>query len=351
MKPFERIRAVLERRDVDRLPVDLWCVPEVLDALRAYTGVDDEMAVYDALGLDKICWVFPDYTATPPVPGGADSVSCWGVPYRDVTSGQATYSEVAANPLGDFDSIDQLDSYPWPDPALFDYAGAQQQADRARSWGFATIGPWISHFEIYCQMRGLENALMDTLADEDFLQAALDRIEAVQTEVVRRHLAALGDRCDLVFISDDMGTQTGQLMGLGTWETHFKPRVARWCDLIHRFGAKALYHSDGACSYIIPGLIECGVDVLNPIQHVCPGMDRESLKAGFGEDLVFHGGVENQQILPFGTSAEVAAETRRCLDTLGEDNHGYIVCSCHNIQAGTPIANILAMIHTVQDSQ
>jgi len=350
MKPFERVRAVLERRDVDRLPVDLWCVPEVLDTLRTHTGLDDEMAVYDALGVDKIYSVSPEYTHELPIPAGADSISYWGVPNRNVTSGKATYSEVASYPLGDFDSIDQLDAYPWPDPDLFDYAGAQRMADQARSWGFATVGPWISHFEIYCQMRGLENSLMDTLADEDFLDAALDRIEAVQTTVLRRHLTALGDRCDLVFISDDMGTQTGQLMRLETWETHFKPRVARWCELIHSFGVKAMYHSDGACSYIIPGLIEAGVDILNPIQHVCPGMELESLSNRFGDDLIFYGGVENQHVLPFGSPQDVVAETRRCLETLGRGKHGYIACSCHNVQAGTPVENILAMIQTVHDS-
>ena len=351
MKPYERIRAVLERREVDRLPIDLWYVPEILDDLRAYTGVDDEMAVCAALGLDKIWSVSPGYTLVElPVPAGADEISAWGVPGRKVTSGKASYNEICANPLADFDSIDQLDSYPWPDPDLFDYAASSRAADEARSWGLATSGPWISHFEIYCQMRGLENSLMDTLADEDFLDAALTRIDAIQTEMLRRHLATVADRLELVFISDDMGTQTGPLMRQETWETHFKPRVARWCELIHSYGVKVMYHSDGACSSIIPGLIEAGVDVLNPIQHVCPGMDLESLADRFGDDLVFYGGVENQRILPFGTPQEVVAETKHCLETLGRGRQGYIACSCHNVQAGTPLENILAMIQTVQDS-
>jgi uroporphyrinogen decarboxylase len=98
---------------------------------------------------------------------------------------------------------------------------------------------------------------------------------------------------------------------------------------------------------LIPELIECGIDILNPIQHVCPGMDRSKLKEAFGDKLIFHGGVENQKILPMGTPKEVAEETRECIRTLGKDG-GYICCSCHNIQAGTPLENILSMIENAR---
>ena len=108
-----------------------------------------------------------------------------------------------------------------------------------------------------------------------------------------------------------------------------------------------LFHTDGAVFPLIPGLIECGIDILNPIQHVCPGMDRGVLKEHFGKDLIFHGGVENQKVLPLGNVRDVVDETRTCLETLGRGG-GYICCSCHNVQAGTPVENVIAMIDTVQ---
>ena len=76
-------------------------------------------------------------------------------------------------------------------------------------------------------------------------------------------------------------------------------------------------------------------------------MDRESLKRDFGEQLIFHGGVENQHVLPHGTTEDVRRETQACLETLGQGG-GYIPCSCHNIQAGTPVENVLSMIETVK---
>jgi len=344
MTPRERILATLDRKPADRTPVDLWVTPEVLQSLRAHTGETEELAVYQALGLDKIVWVFPGYGGGRFDPNEGNGQTMWGVPTRMMQAGLATYQEFGTPPLATFEDAAQLDDYPlWPDPANFDYAGAGDWARQARALGFATIGPWISHFEIYCQMRGLENALMDVAADPDFLDATLERIDGIQTAMLERFLTEMGDLIDIVFISDDMGTQESLLLSPTAWDRHFRERLKRWCDLIHRHGKKVLYHTDGAVRPLLPQIIGCGIDILNPIQHICPGMDRAALQRDFGDQVIFHGGVDNQHVLPFGTPEDVRRETRTCIDTLGRTG-GYICCSCHNAQAGTPVANILAMI-------
>jgi uroporphyrinogen decarboxylase len=347
MKPHERILATLERKPVDRVPVDVWLTPEVLASLRQHTGEQDELALYGKLGVDKIVWIFPGYRAEKFDPNESEGRDPWGVPTRRVQSGLATYQEYGEGPLAAYDDPAQLDGYEfWPDPDGFNYAAAKALAQRARAHGFATIGPWISHFEIYCHMRGMENALMDVVAEPEFLNAALDRIDAIQTAMLERLLGELGDLIDIVFISDDMGTQESQLISTPAYVEHFKPRLKRWCDLIHARGKKVLFHTDGAARDFIPHLIGCGIDLLNPIQHICPGMERAALKRDFGDKVIFHGGVENQQALPRGTVEDVRRETRECLQTLGAGG-GYIPCSCHNIQAGTPVENVLALIETV----
>ena len=88
------------------------------------------------------------------------------------------------------------------------------------------------------------------------------------------------------------------------------------------------------------------LDILNPIQHICPGMERGPLGDDFGERVIFHGGVDNQHVLPFGTVEDVRREVIACLETLG-GHRGYIPASCHNIQAGTPPGNVVAMIEAV----
>ena len=350
MSPRERVLATFDRKATDRTPVDLWLTPEVLESLRQFTGQSDELAVYRALGLDKIVWVFPGYGGGRFDPNESEGRTMWGVPTRRVRAGAATYQEFGIPPLGDYEDAARLADYPdWPDPAKFDLTGAKAWATRAREFDFATIGPWISHFEIYCQMRGLENALMDVAADPEFLDATLDRIDAIQTTMLENFLSELGELIDVVFISDDMGTQESLLISPAAWERHFRDRLRNWCDIIHRHGKKVLYHSDGAVRPLLSSIIGCGADILNPIQHICPGMEREALQRDFGSRVLFHGGVDNQHVLPFGTVEEVKLETRTCLETLGRDG-GYVCCSCHNVQAGTPVENILAMIETAQET-
>ena len=150
----------------------------------------------------------------------------------------------------------------------------------------------------------------------------------------------------MVFISDDVGSQASLIMSPAAFDEFLFPRLKKWCDMIHSYGAKVFFHTDGASEPLIPRLIEAGIDVLNPIQHICPGMDCKSIKTKYGDKLIFHGGVENQKILPFGLPEEVAAETKACLDELGPD--GYLPCSCHFAQADTPVENIMALIETVQ---
>ena len=347
MNARERVLAVLNRETPDRLPVDIWLVPELIEKLKKKLGVDDEMEIYRQLDIDKIAWVGVPYTGTlRKDPAKYDMVNQWGVGSDMIEANNDTeYGEVSYNPLLEFDDAGQLENFPWPHPDDFDYETAAADAKKL-SKEFVTLGPWISLFEVYCQMRSLEEALIDTIAEPEFLHAALDKIAWSQGEMVRRLLEAADGAIDMVFISDDLGSQTSLLMSEDSFNEFLFPRLKAWCDIIHSFGVKVFFHTDGASEPLIPRLIEAGVDVLNPIQHVCPGMDCKEIKEKYGDKLIFHGAVENQKILPFGTADEVAAETRKCIEDLGPE--GFLACSCHYAQADTPIENIMALIETVQ---
>lgn len=355
MNPKERIQSILNRKPVDRIPIDIWHTPEIFQELQQHTGKEAPLDVYSALGLDKLANVSVPYLgkdgakAGSQVGAGVEGLrTMWGAKLVEQQAGEALYHEVGEPPLLGYDTVESLDTYPWwPDPERMDYDAAAENAKNL-SKEFATLGPWVSFFEIYCQMRGIEQALMDVMLDPPYVQAVLDRIEEIQTRILENHLARTADDMDCIFVSDDMGSQNGLLISLESWDQFFKDRMKRWCDLIHKHDCKVFYHSDGAMADLLPRLIDAGIDVLNPIQHVCAGMDMEKLKTEYGKDLVFHGGVDNQRVLPFGTADEVREETQACLDTLGKDGGGFICCSCHNIQPGTPVENILTMIETVK---
>jgi uroporphyrinogen decarboxylase len=184
---------------------------------------------------------------------------------------------------------------------------------------------------------------MDPLIEPEFTHHLLERMCDFIYRYHRRMFEACEGLMDLAEVADDYGMQTGPMISLGTFRTFYKPHVQRFIDLAHEFGMKVFHHDDGAIRAFLPDLVEMGMNVLNPIQWRCPGMEAEGLKRDFGRALTFHGGVDNQQTLPFGSVEDVRAEVRQLIDTLACDKTGYILAPCHNIQAVTPVENIVAM--------
>ena len=113
-------------------------------------------------------------------------------------------------------------------------------------------------------------------------------------------------------------------------------------DLAHETGLKVFLHSDGGIRPLIPDLIEAGIDILNPIQPQAAGMNPAQLKRDFGERLCFHGAIDTQRTLPFGSVDEVKAEVRERIETLGKGG-GYILAPVHTIEPDVPIENVLAI--------
>jgi uroporphyrinogen decarboxylase len=118
--------------------------------------------------------------------------------------------------------------------------------------------------------------------------------------------------------------------------------MKRMIDLAHQAGVFVFHHNDGAIRKIIPDMIEAGIDVLNPVQWRCAGMDREELKRDFGDELIFHGAMDNQHTLAFGSQQDVRDEVLENIRVLGAGG-GYILAPCHNLQAISPPENIVTM--------
>jgi uroporphyrinogen decarboxylase len=148
---------------------------------------------------------------------------------------------------------------------------------------------------------------------------------------------------DLTQVTDDYGMQTGPIMSLATFREFYLPHLKRFTDLAREFSIKVFHHDDGAIRDFLPDLAGIGVAIVNPIQWRCPGMDRAGLKRDFGRAFCFHGGIDNQHTMPFGTVEDVRGEVRDNIDLLACDGSGYVLAPCHNLQAITPIENIVAM--------
>jgi uroporphyrinogen decarboxylase len=146
----------------------------------------------------------------------------------------------------------------------------------------------------------------------------------------------------LSYVAEDFGSQNGLLVSPAHIQEYFLPRMKRMMDLAHNNGVYVFFHSDGSIKKIIPDMIRAGIDILNPIQWRCKDMNREVLKDEFGDKVVFHGAMDNQYTLAFGTQNDVRQEVRDNLRIMGKEG-GYILAPCHNIQPITPTQNILVM--------
>ena len=173
----------------------------------------------------------------------------------------------------------------------------------------------------------------------------LGRITQFCWDYANRFFAAGRGKIHITQVTDDYGSQHDLMISVECYRKWFKPLQKKFTDLAHSAGALVMHHDDGAIRRIIPDFIELGVDILNPIQHVCPGMEMPGLKRDFGAKLCFHGGVDNQDVLPHGSVEDVRREVRDCMSQLGAGG-GYILAPCHNIQPVTPTENIIAMYET-----
>jgi len=339
----ERARLALDHRPTDRIPIAMVCAginQAAYRELEQYLGRRRGITVNEYLDpLIDIVEVGPDYIG--PKLGRSEDI--WGVRREPVSYGAGSYDEIAVYPLADAEDPGDLDRHAWPSTAMFDYsllperiAGVQANGERCIMVANGNI------FETSWYMRGFERMLTDLAVNPGLSWAIMERVTDFYVEHFSRMLSAANGAIDLVFTADDIGSQRGLIVSLPKM---VKPHHARLNATIHEFGARVIYHSDGAVMDAVEGLIDMGIDVLQALQFSADGMDPVTLKNTYGDRLCFEGGVSVQTTLPFGTPDEVRREVEELVTVLGRDG-GYIVGPSHAIQAGTPAENIVAMFDT-----
>jgi len=194
-------------------------------------------------------------------------------------------------------------------------------------------------------VRGMENSMLDPMLYPENSDLLIGKLADLKIEFWDAALDELGDVLDIVGEGDDYGTQESQLISPDHFRAYYKPHFTRILDHIKKKSPKVkiLFHSCGNVRPIIPDLIEMGVDILNPVHIRATGMEPVQLKKDFGDTLVFWGGgIDTQQVLPYGTEQEIADHVKANLDALAPGG-GYVFCTVHNIQPDVPAKNILAM--------
>lgn len=201
-------------------------------------------------------------------------------------------------------------------------------------------------------IRDVEEWYISTVTRKDYVYKVFEKQCEIALQNLKLLIDAIGDNVQAVFTTGtDFGTQNGLFISPKAYRELYKPFHKKVNDFIHKNSNwKVFIHSCGSIVKLIPDFIEAGFDILNPVQCSALGMDPKSLKSEFGDDLVFWGGgVDTQKTLPFGTPEEVYSEVRDRIDIFNE-NGGFIFNAIHNIQAKTPVENVLAMFRAIKDS-
>lgn len=247
-------------------------------------------------------------------------------------------------------TLKDLERHPWPDPNDPGLArGLRQKAIRLREeTGCAIALNTPDAIFAPCQrLRGFGEFMGDMLSNPAFAEGLLSHVTEANVGRMVTLLKAVGDVVDIVEFPDDLGFQTQLQVSPSLYRRMVKPYHRKLVDAIKAHSkSKVFLHSDGSLYPLIKDLIEIGIEVLNPVQTTAKDMESDRLKREFGKDLSFWGAIDTQQVLPRGTPAEVEKEVARRISHLAKGG-GYVVASCHNIQAEVPPENVVAMFQSV----
>jgi len=353
----ERVRAALNHEKTDRCPMQISFTPEFAVRLSEDMGLSDKThnphgggnnyALETALDTDllqtSVGWANSYYSQE------RTYTDEWGIGWDstdyETPFGTGRYTEITGHPLAGDGAIE---SYQSPDPTRSElYEEARHLLDNYGEEYWICGVTVTTIFETAWALRGLDQLMMDFVLNPELTHRILEIPYRYHLEAAKR-LTKMG--VDMIWIGDDVGAQHNMMLSPDMWREFFKPRMSEFIKTIKTINPelKVAYHSDGNIMPIIPDLIECGLDVLNPIQPA--SIDPAIVKEKFGKDLCFWGTIDEQHTLPFGTPQDVRDEVKLRLNTIGK-NGGLIIGPTHHVQLDTPLENFHAMVNAVKEEK
>lgn len=307
LSPRSRVLRAISHQEVDRVPCYFAAEEEVWERVMRELGARERVEVLRHFGADTT--QVSQYRAAPELAG--------------------------------VETVEDLERVAWPGVEGIDVDGYVRRAQEARETGLAVLGgAWATLF----------TATRRSMGEANYLMAMLDQPELIARLVERdadSYLAineALFSRCahclDVYYFGSDFGTQQSLFVSRALIQQFYLPHVKRLVEHAKGYGLKVMYHTCGAVGELIPDLIACGVDALDPVQVAAEGMRPEEL-ARFRGQIAFHGGISTQTLLPHATPEEVRAEVRRTIAALGPT--GYVCGPDQWMMGDIPTANMVAM--------
>jgi uroporphyrinogen decarboxylase len=369
MNSRERVLQALNHEEPDRVPIDLGSTENTSIARIAYINLRE------ALRMDADPAPYVINRMMDSIFPQDDLLECFQVDFRPIrpsSTWQARTTEMPDNSFYDelgirwrkaghyYDMVehpmqnftrDEIVRARFPDP--FEAGrldGVKQRARQLAEAGeYALVGGHIcwGPFELGCALRGYEQFLVDLAIDPLLAETLLDKNLELAIRFWDAFLGEVGEFVDVVAQGDDLGMQIGPIISPRMYRRYIKPRHKQLFDFIRsKTKAKIFLHSCGSVYRLIPDLIEAGVEVLSPVQFSAADMDLGGLKRDFGSVLSFWGGgVDTQQVLPWGSLQEIRDQVSRNIDLMAPGG-GFVFVPVHNIQADIAPERIQAVYET-----
>lgn len=342
MNSLERFYATVNREPVDR-PAAWLGMPDIFaqPALFKHYGVENFHELKLAVG--------DDFYAVE-VPYESPNASAIYAAFDWYMDGNVDAEERTLTTPGCFaeaEDLEDLEFFQWPDPAEYiDVEECKRRVALAPDDKVCLGMMWSAHFQDTCAAFGMENALMNMIANPEIYEAVDEKIMEFYLKANEIFYEATKGRLNAVLIGNDMGSQRGLMLSPDMVRRFIIPGCKKLVEQAHSYGLKVIYHSCGSIVDIIPDLIEAGVDIIHPIQALAAGMEPQGLKEKFGDKVSFCGGVDTQDLLVNGTPEDVQKKVKE-LRTIFPT--GLIISPSHEaILPDIPPANIQALFDEAQ---
>jgi len=336
------VLAAFEHVEPDRVPA--WCGASVefWENAKRRLELDDE-GLRVRFG-DDFRRVFAQYVGPEfPLSEGATYRTVFGIERHGMGYGQPMDHPLAHA------TIKEVHEYSWPDPAWMDPAGIRPETEQYGGKYAILGGDWSPFWHDAIDLLGMENLCVKMFEAPDLIDAVMQHLVDYYAAVSRRIFDAAGDVIDIFFIGNDLGSQTGPLLGEDLFQRFILPHLKRFIDLGHGYGLKVMLHCCGGFAPLIPAMIEAGLDGVHAIQPSCRGMDLRTLKAEFGDKILFNGCIDSHHVLIKGDPESVREKTREVIDVM-KPGGGFVAGASHDtILEETPVENVVAMFDAIRE--
>jgi len=288
------------------------------EELFKYFGVNNDFELGIHLG-DTVCWVMPEENEMYKDPKGRDMF--------DVLDGKDRKSLNQDGVFAHCENIEDVETFEWPTMEHVDFTKTLEMIDQANEKGMAVLsGCWSAFFHVATDFFGMENYFIKMYTHPEIVLAVTDKIVEFYMEANEKLFDLAGDKIDALFFGNDFGSQLDMLISPDCFNTFVMPYFKKITQQAKKRNYKVVLHSCGAISRVIPNLIEAGVDIIHPIQAKAQGMDANTLQEKFGEEILFMGGVDMQELLTFGTPEQIKEDVKRLKGIFGTN---FIISPSH----------------------